>query len=248
MPHLFVNRERLLSPFQIRPRPKRDFAWANVNELAYLAGSGLFIVGSLFFFPRFGSQLYVGVVICLVGSLLYIAVTAQDLLEAIQYRILRARRGRELPPLQLTAAIGYIAGSSLHVGSDFIYLFEPALIVPSAWLALVGSVLFVLAATCNVVDVVNAPSRSILQLTNLTAVSFVVGSVIFSIASVPGLWREWNATDRDDLLAFLAALYVIGSVIFLVGGLFNYRRAWLVHQTLPARAAARTEAEAPVPP
>lgn len=57
---------------------------------------------------------------------------------------------------------------------------------------------------------------------NLTAIAFVVGSVLFLVASVPYLWRVEAAADRTTLYAFLAWQYLIGSVLFLLGAVFNY--------------------------
>ena len=67
-----------------------------------------------------------------------------------------------------------------------------------------------------------------MQLMNLTAVTYVIGSVLFAVASVPYLWHFAASADETRTLTFLAAQFVIGSALFLLGGLFNYRRAFLV--------------------
>jgi hypothetical protein len=63
---------------------------------------------------------------------------------------------------------------------------------------------------------------------NLTAVTFVVGSVLFAVASVPYLWGVKTEPIRTTLYAFLAWQYLIGSVLFFMGGVFNYWRAYVV--------------------
>jgi hypothetical protein len=63
---------------------------------------------------------------------------------------------------------------------------------------------------------------------NLTAVTFVVGSVLFAVASIPYLWEVQNPSLQVTLYAFLAWQYLIGSVLFFTGGVFNYWRAYLV--------------------
>ena len=93
-----------------------------------------------------------------------------------------------------------------------------------AWCFIAGSVLLTLGACVNVLQIVRADSRITLQLMNLTAVTFVVGSVLFIVASVPYLWHLNSAGDRTTLFGFLAWQYVVGSGLFLLGGLFNYRR------------------------
>jgi hypothetical protein len=67
-----------------------------------------------------------------------------------------------------------------------------------------------------------------MQLMNLTAVSFVVGSVLFTVASIPYLWDFQAQPDQIRMLGFLAWQYLAGSVMFLVGGVFNYWRAYVV--------------------
>lgn len=65
------------------------------------------------------------------------------------------------------------------------------------------------------------------------------GAVLFCVASVPYLWSLENRADRHILDTYLAWLFVIGSALFVLGGIFNYWRAWLV-----ARSALENEAEA----
>jgi hypothetical protein len=61
-----------------------------------------------------------------------------------------------------------------------------------------------------------------------SAVSFIVGAVLFTVASVPYLWDVATKSDRTTLYAFLAWQYLVGSVLFFAGGVFNYWRAYLV--------------------
>ena len=77
-------------------------------------------------------------------------------------------------------------------------------------------------------QIVHADSLVTLQLMNLTAVSFVVGSVLFVVASVPYLWSVQAEADRTMLYTFLAWQYLAGSILFLLGGVFNYWRAYIV--------------------
>ena len=245
MARLVLNRTRELAP---RGGAAANMLWEHVNEIAYILGSALFIIGSVFFLPSYGKELDFGVSIFVVGSLLYMGVTGHDLFEVLRYRRAHGTRGHDEPNLQVAAAIGYVTGGALHLGSDWIYLFDPTLVRPSAWLSLIGSVLFLVAGVFNVLGVVNAPSRQIMQLTNLTAVSFVMGSVLFTVGSFPDFWHEATVNDRDDLMAFVAWLYIIGSAVFLAGGVFNYRRAVLVNRMLSDPLAERTRAEGPIKP
>ena len=88
--------------------------------------------------------------------------------------------------------------------------------------------LFAVGAVVNVLQVVRAPDRNILQLMNLTAITFVTGSMLFAVASIPYLFDLQSSADERTIDAFLASQYVLGSVLFLLGGWFNYRRARII--------------------
>ena len=84
-------------------------------------------------------------------------------------------------------------------------------------LALIGSLLFVVGACINILQIVQSRSMVTLQPMNLTAIAFVVGAVLFTVASVPYLWNFAAKSDRTTLYAFLAWQYLVGSVLFFLG-------------------------------
>ena len=101
----------------------------------------------------------------------------------------------------------------------------------STWLFIIGSTLFVVGATANIFLIIKAESVQLLQLMNLTSICFVVGSVLYGLASVPYLWAFESPSDHLLILNFLAWQYMIGSLLFLLGGVFNYWRAYLLVQS-----------------
>lgn len=124
----------------------------------------------------------------------------------------------------INAVLYIIGGMGFIVGSVF-FLSYVGWFKAGAWCFVFGSLLFVLAACINVLQIIKSDSITTLQLMNLTAVSFVVGSVLFTVASVPYLWKVQTESDRTILYAFLAWQYLTGSVLFFMGGVFNYWRA-----------------------
>ena len=228
MPHLFANRRRLMALSGDDASPERHFAWETANAAIYVIGGVLFVAGSVLFFPRFEAWIDVGAWIFFVGSLLYLVVTGHDLAEVV--RAARFRRGRPTrwDRLEFLAAVTYVAGTLLFTVGSVLFLSWVGLFVPGAWCFVFGSLLFVAGATVNVLQIVTARSLATLQLMNLTAIAFVVGSVLFTVASIPYLWTVADAGDGRMIDAFLAWQYVAGSLLFLAGGLFNHRRAWLV--------------------
>ena len=227
IPHLFTNRQRLLGLLNEEGDLHGHFAWETVNAILYKVGGVSFIVGSIFFFPSFGAYEDVGAWIFFAGSLLYLIVTGHDMVEVVRHRKTHPRGSEDL---EVVAATAYFLGTVLFAIGSIFFLSEVSLFVAGAWLFVLGSALFTLGACVNVLQIVEAHSMLILQLMNLTAITFIVGSVLFLVASVPYLWRVENAADRTTLYAYLAWQYLTGSVLFLLGGVFNYWRVWTAMQ------------------
>lgn len=224
MPHLFVNRPRL-HRLGANPQDRSGHArWEKANAAAYTAGGVIFIMGSALFFPALSAWTDWGVSLFLIGSLIYLVVTGHDLIEVLGHR--RARRqSPESADLDLPASLAYVSGTVLFTVGTLFFYSAIDLIRAGAWCFFIGSLLFVLGAGLNVLQIIRARSLLTLQLMNLTAISYVVGSVLFAVASVPYLWTIHDAADQTTLYAYLASQYLIGSILFLVGGLFNAWRA-----------------------
>lgn len=120
-----------------------------------------------------------------------------------------------------------MCGTSLFILGSVFFLSYFGWFKAGAWCFVFGSLLFVLAACINVLQIIKSDSITTLQLMNLTAVSFVVGSVLFTVASVPYLWTVQTESDRAILHAFLAWQYLTGSVLFFMGSVFSYWRAYV---------------------
>lgn len=102
--------------------------------------------------------------------------------------------------------------------------------------------LFVLGAVINVL----AKDLITLQLMNLTALTFVTGSTLFAVASVPYTMALNDPMDRKTIDAFLAWQYIVGSALFLAGGVFNYWRAYVIRKReIGAGHSQNTAAESP---
>jgi hypothetical protein len=237
MPHLFVNRPRLHCLTGKSDDLRAQFRWETINAALYKIGGGAFIAGSVLFFPRFEAYADIGAWTFFAGSLAYLVVTGHDLAEVVRHR--RSRLGwSPTPLLELVAAAAYLIGTILFTVGSIFFLSEFGWVRAGAWCFVIGSLTFVLGASINVLQIVKAASLVTLQLMNLTAVSFVVGSVLFAVASVPYLWSV-DQGDRNVLYEFLAWQYLIGSGLFLLGGIFNYWRAYAhVRETIGIRTSA----------
>lgn len=225
MPHLFTNRVRLYDLTDDRVDRRAHFRWESINAVLYKLGGLVFIAGSILFFPRFKAYEDIGAWIFFAGSLLYLVVTAHDMIEVWRHWR-RAKRPGWLKYCEWLAASSYLLGTILFLIGSIFFLSFVEMAKAGAWCFIVGSLLFVIGACVNVLQVITSQSLLILQLMNLTAVSFVVGSVLFTVASIPYLWNFSAVKDKEQLFAFLAWQYLVGSVLFLLGGIFNYWRAY----------------------
>lgn len=226
MPHFYVNRPRLHAIFTEEPDLRDHFRWETINAVVYVIGGFAFIAGSIMFFPSMKAYANTGAIIFIVGSLLYLVVTGHDLVE-----VYLSAKSRNVEPtiwdrLEAWAAVSYVLGTVLFtLGSGF-FLSAVGLFTVGTWCFVIGSLLFVIGATINVLQIVQASDLLTLQLMNLTALTFVTGSVLFTVASIPYLWRTQSSFDRQTIDAFLASQYLAGSLLFLLGGFFNYWRAY----------------------
>ncbi len=227
MPHLFVNRPRLYDAARDLGDRRAQFRWETINAVLYKIGGVIFVIGSILFFPRFAAYADWGAWAFFFGSLLYLIVTVHDLVEATGYRRRLGLADRDTRR-EYFAALSYVIGTLLFTFGSVFFLSVISWVTIAAWFFVIGSLLFVLGACINVLQITKAADLITLQLMNLTAISFVVGSVLFTVASIPYLWTVRAPADRTLIDAFLAWQYLVGSILFLAGGVFNYWRAWLV--------------------
>lgn len=227
MPHMFVNRPRLHDLTKDHQDLRAQFRWETINAVFYKIGGILFIIGSIFFFPRFEAYVDLGAWIFFIGSLIYLVVTVHDLAEVRHHWRMATAHDRDTI-LEYAAAASYVWGTVLFTVGSIFFLSAVGWLSAGAWCFVVGSLLFVLGAGINILQIVNSDSIKILQLMNLTAITFVVGAVLFTVASVPYLWNVVDQSDRTTLYAFLAWQYLVGSLLFFAGGVFNYWRAYVV--------------------
>lgn len=235
MPHLAANRPRVLDMMSRHPELGSHFLWEGINALVYAVGGVVFILGSVFFFPSLAAWEDVGAWCFVGGSLIYLVVNLHDAVEIAA----RWRRDREHDRLETVAAGVYLLGTVLFTVGSALFLSEIDRIAAGAWCFVTGSLLFLAGACVNVLQIVRQRALVTLQLMNLTAICFIAGSLLFAVASVPYLWRVDGAGIRDLLFGYLAWQFVIGSALFLLGGVFNYWRAWLVMRAEVAREAIR---------
>ncbi|MEO9902043.1 YrhK family protein [Nisaea sp.] len=237
MPHFFAHRPRSLALFRKEANARHHFLWETINAVVYLLGGAIFVFGSIFFFPTLSAWQDVGAAAFVLGSVLYLIVTAHDFAEVMRHCRADRKDSSLRRKFDLSAATAYLTGTVLFtVGSAF-FLSAIDWTEAGAWCFIIGSGLFLFGSTINILQIVFTGNIITLQLMNLTAVNFVVGSVLFCVASVPYLWSLQTSADRHLLDTFLAWLFVVGSALFVVGGFFNYWRAWLL-----ARRAILSEA------
>ena len=153
-------------------------------------------------------------------------VTVHDLAEVRHHWRLSKTHDRDTI-LEYAAAASYVWGTVLFTVGSVFFLSAVGWLKVGAGCFVLGSLLFVVGACINVLQIVKSSSIKILQLMNLTAITFIVGAVLFTVSTVPYLWDVAAKSDRITLYGFLAWQYLVGSVLFLLGGVFNYWRAYI---------------------
>ena len=226
MPHMFVDRPRLFDLADRRASPQDHFRWETFNTAVYLGGGVLFAVGSLLFFPRLEARSDLGAWIFFVGSILFLVVAGHDTTEVVRHRR-RQPRPSIWDRFEAWAAISYVLGSALFAVGSIFFLSTVGWYEAGATCFVAGSLLFILGATVNVLQIVQVEDRRTLQLMNLTALTYVTGSLLFTVASIPYLFAL-DPSDEQTIDSFLAGQFLVGSLLFLLGGMINYRRARLV--------------------
>ncbi|GEM78536.1 YrhK family protein [Vibrio superstes] len=229
MPHVFSNRRRFLNLTSNRKDLAAQFRWETINALAYKLGGVLFVIGSYFFFPSQAEYAFIGGWLFLCASLVYLVVNAHDMMEIRRYWKSHSVHSLD-EMMEYFAGACYLLGTLCFVIGRITGFPILDLAMTSTWLFIIGSLLFIVGAATNVLLIIKAESVQLLQLMNLTSITFIVGSVLYGTASVPYLWAFESPNDHRLILNFLAWQYMIGSLLFLLGGVFNYWRAYLLVQ------------------
>ncbi len=229
MPHIFSNRRRILNLTANKKELRAQFRWETINAIAYKVGGILFVIGSFFFFPSRAEYAHIGGWFFLAASLIYLAVNVHDMAEIRRHWKSQPSHGIDLK-LEYFAGISYLLGTLCFVFGRISYFPAVDDLILGTWLFIIGSTLFVLGAAANVLLIIKAESVQLLQLMNLTAITFIVGSVLYGMASIPYLWAFESPNDHLLILNFLAWQYMLGSILFFLGGIFNYWRAYLLVQ------------------
>ncbi len=223
MPRLFTQRDRYLHLFSNKPTVYSRFSWELINAILYIVGGFTFIMGSIFFLPKYDSLSDIGAWIFFWGSLVYLIVTGSDLWEAATY--LRYRKMRTIWNwLEFVIANIYVGGTILFTIGSLLFLSKIDKIVAGGWCFTIGSLLFLLGACLNVRQIVHESSLIKLQLLNATAITFALGSMLFLIASLPYLSDTLTIQKNGILFRYVGWEYIVGSILFLSGGIFHYYR------------------------
>ncbi len=225
MPHLFTSRPRQYSLFDEKTLRISRFNWELFNAILYLIGGITFIIGSVFFLPKYEALLDVGAWIFFGGSIVYLVVTGQDLWESSRY--IRSQTLLSVWDwLEFLVANVYVAGTILFIVGSLFFLSQIGMIVAGSWCFIIGSFLFLVGACINVIEIAKAKSLVKLQLLNITAIAFALGSTLFLVASIPYLWQPIDMQEQSLLFTYVGWEYIVGSILFFLGGVVNYYRLY----------------------
>ena len=200
--------------------------WENFNAWVYLVGGLMFIVGSIFFLPKYEDLEPVGSWIFVVASVLYVIVAIHDyyVIQFIHASITK------WVWIDRSAAWSYITGSTLFIAGSIFFLPTVANYTAGAWTFIIGSTMFVAGAMLHGLQIYEAETQWDSQYLLLSAMLYILGSALFLVASIPYLLNLESVEDTTAIDAFAAGVYLFGSLCFFVGGALNFRRNKLVQK------------------
>ena len=185
----------------------------------------MFVIGSVFFLPKYSDLEPVGSWIFFVASIFYLIVAFHDALELTHKNRENMSLGQLFLNIDFAAALNYMFGSILFMVGSVLFLPDVALFAAGAWCFIIGSFNFTAGAILNGLQIFEATTKQDAQYLLLTAMSYIIGSVAFLIPSIPYLFSFETESDEEKIDTFLAAIYIAGSVCFTVGGCINFYRS-----------------------
>lgn len=227
MPHMMTSRPRLYSPMHKKENRDAHLRWETINALTYKLGGLGFIVASILFLPSLSGLHFLAAGLFFLASLCYLLVTLHDLVETLRYWL-----GHQSDTFgragEILSVASYFIASLLFTLGSLYFLPDWGSEAAGAWCFIIGSGLFMLGATLNLPQIVTAPTKRCVVLFNLTLVTFLIGSALFLVASVPYLMQFPSTTTAVEIQRLAVGQFIAASALFLLGGLFIYWRLYVM--------------------
>lgn len=185
----------------------------------------MFIVGSVFFAPSLENLEPVGCWIFVMASILWLITSVHDGLE------LAYVHGGFIPKnIDGFAALNYVVGAILFILGSIFFLPTVGLWTGGSLCFIIGSALFITGGTLNGLQIFETQSKRDAQYMLMTAMSYVIGSTLFLVVSIPYLFTFDTTSDERKIDAFATGMYVTGSIFFSIGGVINFHRPRKGHE------------------
>ncbi len=197
------------------------FTTAYIFDIIYILGGITFLVGSLLQFPHIDAFGQYGMVLFIIGSVLYLVITGYQSVEAIKNYKGHSER-KIWTRLRIIESLLYLIGTVLFLIGSVMFLDVIGETVIGAELFVIGSVNFAVAAVINIMEIINEEGFITMQLANGIAISFVLGSVLFILGSIPFIWQGEDLAGSSNLYRYVIWEYIVGSFLFLLGGVLAY--------------------------
>ena len=198
---------------------------------SYLLGGAIFLCGSIFYLPIFFDQDNgrLGTILFVIGSVLYLFLSSHDLWVSVRKSGTTGSSHNHASPaisifshtIRSGGELYYTIGSLFFVIGSLAFLPELSHYRLASWCFVWGSMLFVVGSTLDAIQQAISPSnkkkkRVVPEL--LRALSYLLGSTLFVVASIPYMFDYKSSDDRTLIYQFLSGQYIAGSLFFLVGG------------------------------
>ncbi|MFC0269373.1 YrhK family protein [Kushneria aurantia] len=232
MPHMVASRRRMYSPTSSADDRNAHSRWETFNARTYMLGGLGFILASVLFLPSLSAFHALAAWLFFAASLCYLLVTTHDLYETLRYWYHHHHLGLSGVG-ELVAVTSYFVASVLFALGSLYFLPGWGWDALGAWCFIIGSVLFLVGAFLNLPQLVKSPTGISMVLFNLTLVTFLIGSTLFLVATIPYLMHFDSQHTSDEVFRLAVGQFIAASILFLFGGIFMFWRLYMMN-ALPA--------------
>lgn len=189
----------------------------------------MFLLGSILQFPHIEAFGQGGMFLYLVGSILYLIITGYQCYESVnQFKV--SSKQKIWTKIRIIESLLYFIGTLLFLVGSIQFLDPIDEVVSGAVFFVIGSVCFTIAAMVNIMEIIQEDGPITLQLANGIAVSFVLGSVLFMVGSIPFIWRGKDLSGNMELYQYVIWEYIVGSCLFLLGGVLALIKTYVINK------------------
>lgn len=215
LPHLFTARHRTHNIGQLFIKEIAS-EWEILVSKVYLFASVLFVCGSVLFLPSMEKFGTLGAKIFVTGVFITFIINIHDVYESMHHYFIDKKKSY-WSILESISAVIYFSGTLFYLFGNYYFICFTNKAYQAGMMFMIGSILFVVAAIINVMQVTREETIHFLMLMNANAICSIIGGILFTLGSIPYLWGHFS----EKLDAMMGWEFIIASTIYLIGAIFS---------------------------